>query len=98
VEGFHEIKQSVYGNMLSDGIAISGHAITKLYLIHTRFFIPGSASDDFRPALSNGATSYSNHSTVIEVRSDLTLRDIINLALLRNPELAAFAEMRALEG
>jgi len=58
-----------------------------------------SASDDFRPALSSGTASYSNHSTVIEVRSDLTLRDAINLALLRNPELAAFAkEMRALEG
>ncbi|MCE7914692.1 MAG: TolC family protein [Nitrosomonas sp. PRO4] len=35
----------------------------------------------------------------LEEKVDLTLRDAVNLALLRNPELAAFArEMRALEG
>ncbi|MER0170300.1 MAG: TolC family protein [Nitrosomonas sp.] len=35
----------------------------------------------------------------VQETGDLTLRDAINLALLRNPELASFAkEMRALEG
>lgn len=42
-----------------------------------------------------------DHSTESSVREtgDLTLRDAVNLALLRNPELAAFSkEIRALEG
>ncbi|MBS0299794.1 MAG: TolC family protein [Proteobacteria bacterium] len=42
---------------------------------------------------------YPTDSIASEAGNDLTLRDAVNLALLRNPELAAFSkEMRALEG
>jgi len=47
----------------------------------------------------NGIKDYSKYPITREEGNDLTLRDAINLALLHNPELAAFAkEMRALEG
>ena len=51
-------------------------------------------------APSNGIKSYPTDSIVVgDAGNNLTLRDAINLALLRNPELAAFSkEMRALEG
>ncbi|MBX9917422.1 MAG: TolC family protein [Nitrosomonas sp.] len=46
----------------------------------------------------NGIKSQTADSSAHET-GDLTLRDAVNLALLRNPELASFAkEMRALEG
>lgn len=46
-----------------------------------------------------GIKGYSTDSVVNKAGNDLTLRDAVNLVLLRNPELAAFAkEMRALEG
>lgn len=50
----------------------------------------------------SGTQGNKNDSTgpvISEEKADLTLRDAVNLALLRNPELAAFAkEIRALEG
>lgn len=62
----------------------------------------------FQPEAGAGADSFSTLPRGIKDRAteslvhetgDLTLRDAVNLALLRNPELAAFAkEMRALEG
>lgn len=46
-----------------------------------------------------GIKGYSTDSIVNKVGNDLTLRDAVNLALLHNPELAAFSkEIRALEG
>ena len=58
------------------------------------------ASTDLFSAPSNGIKSYPTDSIVVgDAGNNLTLRDAINLALLRNPELAAFSkEMRALEG
>lgn len=50
---------------------------------------------------SNASNRMNDHSATpsINEMSDLTLHDAINLALLRNPELAAFSkEIRALEG
>src|SRR4030065_1558436 len=55
-------------------------------------------TDSFKTP-SNGIKDYSKYPITREEGNDLTLRDAINLALLHNPELAAFAkEMRALEG
>lgn len=49
-------------------------------------------------AMPSGIQNQSAEASVQET-GDLTLRDAINLTLLRNPELASFAkEMRALEG
>ncbi len=43
-----------------------------------------------------GIKGYSTDSIVNKVGNDLTLRDAVNLALLHNPELAAFSkEIRA---
>ncbi|SFE32573.1 TolC family protein [Nitrosomonas sp. Nm166] len=59
------------------------------------------ASADSFNALSgtHGGRNNSTDPVISEEKADLTLRDAVNLALLRNPELAAFAkEMRALEG
>ncbi|SEF38885.1 TolC family protein [Nitrosomonas ureae] len=50
---------------------------------------------------SNASNRMNDHSATpsINEMSDLTLHDAVNLALLRNPELAAFSkEIRALEG
>lgn len=57
------------------------------------------ASTDLFSAPSNGIKSYPTDSIVVgDAGNNLTLRDAINLALLRNPELAAFSkEMRALK-
>lgn len=46
-----------------------------------------------------GIKGYLTNSVVNKAGNDLTLRDAVNLALLHNPELAAFSkEIRALEG
>lgn len=60
-------------------------------------FQTGAGADSFS-TLSRNVKDPAAESPVHET-GDLTLRDAVNLALLRNPELAAFAkEMRALEG
>ncbi|MBS0298629.1 MAG: TolC family protein [Proteobacteria bacterium] len=62
------------------------------------FLLQSAVSADSFSALPSGGK---NHATEvpIEETGDLTLRDAVNLALLRNPELAAFSkEIRALEG
>lgn len=57
-----------------------------------------NAGTDSFNTLSN-KKGYSTGSVANQAENDLTLRDAINLALLHNPELAAFSkEMRALEG
>ncbi|WP_295623326.1 TolC family protein [uncultured Nitrosomonas sp.] len=56
-----------------------------------------ASADTFSDA-SNRTNNHTIDSSINET-SDLTLRDAVSLALLRNPELAAFSkEMRALEG
>ena len=63
------------------------------------FFLyqPQVNADSFGVA-SSGIKDQSTESPIHET-GDLTLRDAVNLTLLRNPELASFAkEMRALEG
>ncbi len=48
---------------------------------------------------AQGSNADATDLIALEEKVDLTLRDAVNLALLRNPELAAFArEMQALEG
>ena len=60
-------------------------------------FQPEAGADSFS-TLPRGIKDHATESLVHET-GDLTLRDAVNLALLRNPELAASAkEMRALEG
>ncbi len=57
------------------------------------------ASTDSFNTSSNGIKGHPTGSVVSEAGNDLTLRDAVNLALLQNPELTAFArEIRALEG
>ncbi len=60
-------------------------------------FQPEAGADSFS-TLPRGIKDHATESLVHET-GDLTLRDAINLALLQNPELAAFSrEIRALEG
>ncbi len=63
------------------------------------FALQIEASTDLFSAPPNGIKGYSTDSVVNKAGNDLTLRDAVNLALLHNPELAAFSkEIRALEG
>ncbi len=59
-----------------------------------------AGTDSFNTlSITNGSKRDATDPVISEEKADLTLRDAVNLALLRNPELAAFAkEMRALEG
>ena len=60
--------------------------------------IKDARADSFNK-LSSGKNDYPAGAVNSDDKNDLTLRDAINLALLQNPELAAFSkEMRALEG
>lgn len=75
--------------------AILGVSIFVPFVVHahTLTLSPSKAIDTSQR--NTGAVSNVTHETA----TDLTLRDAINLALLQNPELAAFGkEMRALEG
>jgi len=68
------------------------------FILLLGFISQVEAGADAFSATSNGVKDRLADVSVRE-SSDLTLRDAINLALLRNPELAAFSkEMRALEG
>jgi len=60
--------------------------------------IKDTRADSFNK-LSSGKNDYPAGAVNSDDKNDLTLRDAISLALLQNPELAAFSkEMRALEG
>jgi len=62
------------------------------------FLFQSAVSADSFSALPNGGKNHATEAP-IEETGDLTLRDAVNLALLRNPELTAFSkEIRALEG
>ena len=62
------------------------------------FLAPVEASAEFL-GISPAMNGYSTYSVDVKHSNDLTLRDAVNLALLRNPELAAFAkETQALQG
>ncbi len=68
------------------------------FIVLTGFAFQGEAGADSFSAASIGVKDQASEVSLNE-KGDLTLRDAINLTLLRNPELAAFAkEMRALEG
>ena len=90
---------------LSDQPAMPGNrAASRLrYVLPGLIFLLGFAyqpqvSADSFGAMPSGIQDQSTETSVQET-GDLTLRDAINLTLLRNPELASFAkEMRALEG
>lgn len=74
-------------------------------ILLTNFFVAAIGSADTLTLLprnsvdADEAIKFSNANVNNAPAGDLTLRDAINLALLQNPELAAFGkEMRALEG
>jgi len=74
-------------------------------ILLTNFFVAAIGSADTLTLLPRNsvdageAIKFSNANVNNAPEGDLTLRDAINLALLQNPELAAFGkEMRALEG
>ena len=87
---------------LSDQPAMPGNrAASRLrYVLPGLIFLLGFAyqpqvSADSFGAMPSGIQDQSTETSVQET-GDLTLRDAINLTLLRNPELASFAkEMRA---
>jgi cobalt-zinc-cadmium efflux system outer membrane protein len=72
-----------------------------VFILSLSFYAQIRAGTDSFNALSiaHGIKRDSTDLVISEEKADLTLRDAVNLALLRNPELAAFAkEMQALEG
>jgi cobalt-zinc-cadmium efflux system outer membrane protein len=75
--------------------------IVLAFILSLSFYAQIRAGTDSFNALSiaNGIKRDSTNPVISEEKADLTLRDAVNLALLRNPELAAFAkEIQALEG
>ena len=70
-------------------------------ILIVNFLVPINVNADTLTLLPDPITdarSHAKHFSGNDKATDLTLRDAINLALLQNPDLAAFAkEMRALE-
>ncbi|PTQ76784.1 cobalt-zinc-cadmium efflux system outer membrane protein [Nitrosomonas oligotropha] len=77
---------------------LRGMLLGSIILLSFSAQIESAGADSFNK-LSGGKNDYLANSINSDDKNDLTLRDAINLALLQNPELAAFSkEMRALEG
>ncbi|MEK6685420.1 MAG: TolC family protein [Pseudomonadota bacterium] len=83
---------------LCDWVSSKLRIILLVFVLLLSFISPIKAGTDSFSTSSNGK-GYLTGSVAGETGNDLTLRDAVNLALLHNPELAAFSkEMRALEG
>lgn len=83
---------------LCDWVSSKLRIILLVFVLSLSFISPINAGADSFSTSSNGK-GYLTGSVAGETGNDLTLRDAVNLALLHNPELAAFSkEMRALEG
>lgn len=99
-EVFHEIERFVHSIRLLDIVNIKNHSVSFRLVTEFHHSDKRAGTDSFNTlSIANGSKRDSNDPVISEEKADLTLRDAVNLALLRNPELAAFAkEMRALEG
>lgn len=83
---------------LCDWVSSKLRIILLVFVLSLSFISPINAGTDSFSTSSN-RKGYLTGSVAGEAGNDLTLRDAVNLALLHNPELAAFSkEMRALEG
>lgn len=92
------MKSSILPGALSYRVASELRVMLSGFILVLVFSFPVEAGADSFSAAPGGVK---DHATDLPASKagDLTLRDAVNLALLRNPELAAFArEMRALEG
>lgn len=92
------MKSSILPGALSYRAASGLRFMLPGFILVLVFSFPVEAGADSFSAAPGGVKDYATDLPASEA-GDLTLRDAVNLALLRNPELAAFArEMRALEG
>ena len=92
------MKSSIRPGALSCRVASEVRFMLLGFILVLGFSFPVETGADSFSAAPGGVKDHATDLPASEA-GDLTLRDAVNLALLRNPELAAFArEMRALEG